>query len=168
MCPNLARVNPRTADLTTFQLRDEDNFDQRQSSAAAQASRSYQTVSEKRNDHNNDYIGHWPRKKRDGHEEAVDFARERSIAYGNKSQRHRDVRRLAVFFLNLSADLDSLVMIAGGKIGKRISTSFIRKTIIETFGSLSLALVNGDSLELWRFHLGGSLHSRRYKGFIML
>ena len=98
MCPNLARVNPRTADLTTFQLRDEDSFDQRQSSAAAQASRTYPTVSEKRNDHNNDYIGHWPRKQRDGHKEAVDFARKRSIAYGDKSQRHRDVRRLAFFF----------------------------------------------------------------------
>lgn len=99
MCPNLARVNPTTADLTTFQLRDEDSFDQRQGLAAAQASRTYQTASEKRNDHNNDYIGHWPRKQRDGHKKAVDTARKRSIAYGDRSQRHRDVRILALFFV---------------------------------------------------------------------
>ncbi|CAF9920034.1 MAG: hypothetical protein ALECFALPRED_001410 [Alectoria fallacina] len=73
-------------------LRDEDSFDQRQGLAAAQASRTYQTASEKRNDHNNDYIGHWPRKQRDGHKKAVDTARKRSIAYGDRSQRHRDSR----------------------------------------------------------------------------
>ena len=67
MYATLACVNQSNAYLTKPQLRDEDEFDRRQSLAAANISKSYQSVAEKRNNHNNDYIGHWPREKRRGH-----------------------------------------------------------------------------------------------------
>lgn len=73
-------------------LRNEDSYDQRQSLAAAEVSRSYQSAEEKRIDHNNNYIGHWPREKRDGHKKAVKFARDEAVLYGEESRRHRDSR----------------------------------------------------------------------------
>lgn len=125
---NLSKLN-----FTSIQLRNEDQFDQRQILAAAEASRSYRSTSEKRNDHNYDYIGHWPRARREGHIEGVTFAQERSVKYGNESQRHRDVRRLTTLLEFSLANLHSLVMIAGVKIGSRIWTNIIRKTMTEAF-----------------------------------
>lgn len=114
------------ANVTTFQLRSEDDYDQRQSLAATAASRSYQSADEKRNDHNNKYIGHWPRGKRKGHKDAVTFAREKAVKYGKESQEHRDVRRLASSLGSL-ANLGSLVIVAGATIASRIWTNTSQK-----------------------------------------
>lgn len=97
MCTILARVKRSNANLLTLQLRDEDIFDQRQSLRAAEASRSFQSESEKRDDHNEDYIGHWPREKREGHDLAVWHARDKSVRWENESRKHRNVCRLASF-----------------------------------------------------------------------
>lgn len=89
-----ACANQSNANLTKPQLRNEDEFDRRQSLAATGISKSYQSVAEKRNNHNNDYIGHWPREERRGHKGAVKFAKGEADKYSDESQRHVDVRRL--------------------------------------------------------------------------
>ncbi len=146
MCTILARVKRSNANLTTFQLRDEDIFDQRQNLRAAEASRSFQSESEKRNDHNEDYIGHWPREKREGHEQAVGYARDNSVWCENESRKHRNVCRLASFEIAL-ADSDRPAMIASVKDGSRIWTSIIQKTktkkITEAFKNLTFAFGSG-------------------------
>ena len=95
--PNLARVNPRNANHTALQ-RNEDSYNQRQSLAAAEASRSYKSEAEKRKDHNSNYIGHWPREKREKHRNAVIYAQDKSVSYEVESQKHRDVHRLKSFW----------------------------------------------------------------------
>ena len=85
-CMNVGNTN-----LTTSQLRDEDAFDRRQILAATEVSRSYQSATEKRDNHNWDYVGHWPRGKREGHQEAVEFTQKRAAW-------HTDVRTLAHFW----------------------------------------------------------------------
>ena len=117
-----------------IQLRDEDSFDQRQSAAAAEASRFFQSASEKRDDHNNNYIGHWRREKREGHLEAVTFAQDRSNENRTKSQKHLDVLILTPYIGNL-ANLDSPATVDGVKDGRQRWTIF-RKRIIEAFRSL--------------------------------
>ena len=94
----MASVNRSNADYNLLQLRDEDGFDQRQSRLAAEASRSYQSASEKRYEHNDNYIGHWSRAKRERHEEAAVYVGDESIAYENESRKHRDVRITAPFW----------------------------------------------------------------------
>ena len=89
-----ACANQSNANLTKPQLQNEDEFDRRQSLAATGISKSYQSVAEKRNNHNNDYIGHWPREERRGHKGAVIFAKGEADKYSDESQRHVDVRRL--------------------------------------------------------------------------
>lgn len=136
--PNLTRANPWNANLTALQLRNEDSYDQRQSLAAAEVSRSYQSAEEKRIDHNNNYIGHWPREKRDGHKKAVKFARDEAVLYGEESRRHRDVRRLVPFWGSL-ANLGSPVMIAGGTKCRRTWMNTSRKRMTEAFRRFSCA-----------------------------
>ena len=131
-------MNTSNVNLTTLQLRDEDIYDQRQSLLAAEASRSYQSASEKRNDHNNNYIGHWPREARKGHLHAVITTREDSVEQENQSRRHRDVCQL-LLFLRIPADLSSPVMVAGVTDGSRIWTNIIQKTIIKAFLGLICA-----------------------------
>lgn len=98
MCPNVTYVSPSNANITTLQLRDEDSFDQRQSLLAADVSRSWESASQKRIDHNDNYIAHWPREKRSGHKEAVTYAQKKSVKYGREVQKHRDVRIMAPFW----------------------------------------------------------------------
>ena len=139
---DIARVKRTNANLTTLRLRDEDIFDQRQSLRAAEASRFFQSASEKRDDHNDDYIGHWPREKRDGHEDAVKWARDNSVRWENESRKHRNVCRLAHFERSF-ADSDSPAMIAGVTDGSRIWTNIFQKTITEAFKSLTFASGSG-------------------------
>ena len=94
VCPHSCFVNKSNVLFYHIQLRDEDSFDQRQSAAATEASRYFQSASEKRYDHNYNYIGHWPREKREGHKHAVTFAQDRSNENKTKSQKHLDVRVL--------------------------------------------------------------------------
>ena len=114
-----------------IQLRDEDSFDNRQSAAATEASRYFQSASGKRHDHNNNYIGHWPRDKREGHKNAVTFAQDRSNENRTKSQKHIDVRILTPC-IDDTANLGSPAMVDGGPNGRQRWTIF-RKMIIEAF-----------------------------------
>ena len=113
------------------QLRDEDSFDNRQSAAATEASRCFQSASEKRDDHNWNYIGHWPREKREGHKYAVKFARDRSNENETKSQKHLDVRALTPCTDNM-ANSDSPAMVDGVPNGRQRWTIF-QKMITEAF-----------------------------------
>ena len=136
----LALVKPRKTNLITLQLRNEDAFDQRQSKAATGVSRSWQSTAEKRNDHNNDYIGHWPREKRKPHVEAVNWAYGKSAKFEEESQRHTNVRRLASFMISLT-NLRSPATVAGGTKCSWISTSTFRKTILDVSKSVRCMLV---------------------------
>ena len=131
---------PSKTNIITLQLRNEDAFDQRQSKAATGVSRSWQSAAGKRNDHNNNYIGHWPREKRKTHVAAVKWARDESADFEKESQRHTNVRRLASIMISLT-DLRSPANSAGGIECSRISTSTFRKTVLDVFKSGRCMLV---------------------------
>lgn len=142
LCLNVANVNRSNTDFTLPQMRDEDGHDQRQSQLAAEASRSYQSACEKRYEHNDNYIGHWSCEKRDTHEEAAFRAGNKSVQYGNKSQKHRDVRNLAPFW-DFLANLDSLAMAAGVTKWSRTWTSIFQRTMGEISRNLDCAIDSG-------------------------
>ena len=114
-----------------LQLRNEDAFDTRQSSAATEASRRYQSATDKRDEHNDNYIGHWNREQRKDHFDAASWAQARSNENRARSQKHLDVRILT-FCIDDTANLGSPAMVDGVPNGRQRWTIF-RKMIIEAF-----------------------------------
>ena len=122
-------VNFSNVQFHHLQLRNEDAFDTRQSSVAAEASRRYQSASVKRDEHNDNYIGHWKREQREDHFGAAPWAQARSNENRARSQKHLDVRVLTSGIDNM-ANRGSPAMVDGGTNGRQRWTNF-RKMIIE-------------------------------------
>ena len=124
-------MNFSNGQLHHLQLRNEDAFDTRQSSAALEASRGYQSAREKRDEHNDNYIGHFSREQRRKHLRAVPWAQARSNENRARSQDHLDVRVLTSCIDNM-ANLGSPAMVDGVTDGRQRWT-ICRKMIIEAF-----------------------------------
>ena len=114
-----------------LQLRNEDAFDTRQSSVATEASRGYQSSRDKRDEHSDNYIGHWKREQRETHFEAASWAQARSNENRARSQNHLDVRVLKSCIDDI-ANLGSPAMVDGVPNGRQRWT-ICRKMIIEAF-----------------------------------
>ena len=129
VCSRFKCVNLSNVQFHHLQLRNEDAFDTRQSSAAAEASRRYQSAREKRDEHNDNYIGHWKREQREVHFEAASWAQARSNENRARSQKHLDVRILTPC-IDDTANLGSPATVDGVPNGRQRWT-LSRKRIIE-------------------------------------